>query len=253
MHRLWLLGGACCGRSTSAAVCGSRSMTRPTRNGYSSSLWNRSRFASSSANSPFTAFCGAAWANATTSCGCWTTTSRLSLIFWKWSTTRKAVCRIGVPLREARAAAHALGVLHLDIKPSNLLVWISPDGRPHIRWADFGNSRLLEPGRLSELGITRLASTQTLGIDGPAEGTLHYIAPELFKGETATVRSDLYAMGVMLYQLVAGDLHKPMAAGWELNIADEVLRADVAATANGDPAQRMSSADELAKRLRGIQ
>jgi DNA-binding winged helix-turn-helix (wHTH) protein/Tfp pilus assembly protein PilF len=154
---------------------------------------------------------------------------------------------------EALAAAHALGVLHLDIKPSNLLVWISPDGRPHIRWADFGNSRLLEPGRLSELGITRLASTQTLGIDGPAEGTLHYIAPELFKGETATVRSDLYAMGVMLYQLVAGDLHKPMAAGWELNIADEVLRADVAATANGDPAQRMSSADELAKRLRGIE
>src|SRR3984893_11312466 len=154
---------------------------------------------------------------------------------------------------EALAAAHALGVLHLDIKPSNLLVWISPDGRPHIRWADFGNSRLLDPGRLSQLAITSLASTQTLGIDGPAEGTLHYIAPELFKGETATVRSDLYAMGVMLYQLVAGDLRKPMAAGWELNIADAVLRADVAATANDDPAQRMSSADELAKRLRGIE
>jgi non-specific serine/threonine protein kinase len=154
---------------------------------------------------------------------------------------------------EALAAAHALGILHLDIKPSNLLVWISPDGRPHIRWADFGNSRLLQPGRLSDLGITRLASTQTLGIGGPAEGTLHYIAPELFRGETATVRSDLYAMGVMLYQLVASDLLKPMAAGWELNIADEVLRADVAATANGDPAQRMSSADELAKRLRSIE
>ncbi|HEY4444566.1 MAG TPA: winged helix-turn-helix domain-containing protein [Steroidobacteraceae bacterium] len=154
---------------------------------------------------------------------------------------------------EALAAAHALGVLHLDIKPSNLLVWVSPDGHPHIRWADFGNSRLLQPERLSEFGITRLASTQTLGIDGPAEGTLHYIAPELFRGETATVRSDLYAMGVMLYQLVAGDLRKPMAAGWEFNIADEALRADVAATANGDPAQRMSSADELARRLRGIE
>jgi eukaryotic-like serine/threonine-protein kinase len=154
---------------------------------------------------------------------------------------------------EALAEAHALGVLHLDIKPSNLLVWISPDGRPHVRWADFGNSRLLQPERLSELGITRLASTRTLGIDGPAEGTLHYIAPELFRGGTATVRSDLYAMGVMLYQLVAGDLRKPVAAGWELNIADEVLRLDVAATANGDPAQRMSSADELAKRLRAIE
>ena len=153
---------------------------------------------------------------------------------------------------ESLAAAHALGVLHLDIKPSNLLVWISPDGHPHIRWADFGNSRLLQPERLSELGITRLASTQTLGIGGPAEGTLHYIAPELFKGETATVRSDLYAMGVMLYQLVAGDLRRPMAAGWEQNIADEVLRADVAATANGDPALRLSSADELAKGLRNI-
>jgi DNA-binding winged helix-turn-helix (wHTH) protein/tetratricopeptide (TPR) repeat protein len=178
-----------------------------------------------------------------------------------WCAAAGGAGSIPLPLRvelmaqaaEGLAAAHALGVLHLDIKPSNLLVSTSPDGRPHVRWSDFGNSRLLQPGRLSEFGITRLASTQTLGMDRPAEGTLHYIAPELFRGETATVRSDLYAMGVMLYQLVAGDLRKPVAAGWELNIADEMLRADVAATANGDPAQRMSSADELAKRLRGIE
>jgi non-specific serine/threonine protein kinase len=155
---------------------------------------------------------------------------------------------------ETLAAAHSLGVLHRDIKPSNLLIWTGADGKPRIRWSDFGSGRLLEPERLSELGITQLGSTQTISSEVIAlQGTLNYLAPELLRGETPTIRSDLYALGVMLYQVLAGDLRKPMAVGWEENVSDELLRSDVAACAHDNPALRLSSAGELAVRLRSLE
>lgn len=155
---------------------------------------------------------------------------------------------------EALAAAHSLGVLHGDIKPANLLIWIGADGRPRIRWSDFGSSRLLQPERLSELGITRLGSMQTQSTSLlKLQGTLNYLAPELQRGEALTVRSDLYALGVMLYQIIAGDLRKPMAAGWEGNVTDELLREDIAACAHDNPAMRLTSANELVQRLRDLE
>lgn len=154
---------------------------------------------------------------------------------------------------EALAAAHSLGVLHGDIKPANLLIRIGADGKPRIRWSDFGNSRLLHPERLSELGITRLGSTQTADTSVlKLQGTLNYLAPELLRGEILTVRSDLYALGVMLYQMISGDLRKPMAAGWEDNVANELLREDVAACAHDNPAMRLTSVSELVRRLRTL-
>jgi DNA-binding winged helix-turn-helix (wHTH) protein/serine/threonine protein kinase/tetratricopeptide (TPR) repeat protein len=154
---------------------------------------------------------------------------------------------------EALAAAHSLGVLHGDIKPANLLIWTGAEGRPRIRWSDFGNSRLLQPERLSELGITRLGSAQTADTSVlKLQGTLNYLAPELLRGETLTVRSDLYAFGVMLYQIISGDLRKPIAAGWESNVGDELLREDIASCAHDDPRMRLTSASELVQRLRNL-
>jgi eukaryotic-like serine/threonine-protein kinase len=163
--------------------------------------------------------------------------------------------RIGLMAQAAEtlAAAHAIGVLHMDIKPSNLLVWQGADGKPRLRWSDFGSGRLLQPGRLSELGITQFGTTRTVtDAKRSLRGTLNYIAPELLKGEPPTIKSDIYGLGVMLYQIVAGDLGKPVAAGWEQNVEDELLRADIAATANDNAALRLSSADELAVRLRTL-
>jgi eukaryotic-like serine/threonine-protein kinase len=163
--------------------------------------------------------------------------------------------RIGLMAQAAETlgAAHAIGVLHMDIKPSNLLVWQGADGKPRLRWSDFGSGRLLQPGRLAEFGITRFGSTRTLaGATESVQGTLNYIAPELLKGEAPTIKSDIYALGVMLYQIVAGDLRKPVAAGWERNVEDPLVCSDIAATANDNPALRLSSADELAARLRGL-
>ena len=151
------------------------------------------------------------------------------------------------------AAAHALDVLHKDLKPGNILVASTPDGTPQVKIADFGSASLLVPARLSALGITNLGFTQTSGIDASAmTGTLMYIAPEVYAGQTPTAASDVYALGVLLYQLAAGDFRKPLAPGWEADVADPLIREDIADAACGDPARRLPTASALAERLDAV-
>jgi len=154
---------------------------------------------------------------------------------------------------EAVAAAHSVGVLHKDLKPGNVLV-TGEDGAWHPRLTDFGSSRLLEPGRLDELGITSLGLTLTPGIGGSSSsGTPLYLAPELVAGQAPTVQSDVYALGVMLYQILVGDLSRPMAPGWERDVGDELLREDVARATDGHTARRLPNVSELTKRLRTLE
>jgi non-specific serine/threonine protein kinase len=147
------------------------------------------------------------------------------------------------------AAAHRVGVLHKDIKPANVLIEARGNGwRPRI--ADFGSSRLLEPGRLEELGITALGLTVTQALLDDYSGTPLYLAPELLAGRAPTVQSDVYALGLLLYQLMVGDFRRPLAPGWEQDIGDALLREDIAAATDGNPARRLGSVDELCQRLR---
>jgi DNA-binding winged helix-turn-helix (wHTH) protein/serine/threonine protein kinase len=158
--------------------------------------------------------------------------------------------RVFLGIADAVAAAHGVGVLHKDLKPANVLV--APDEARgwRVRLTDFGSGRLLEPGRLQELGITQLGMTVTQGAGSdPSSGTPLYLAPELIAGQPPTVQSDVYALGLMLYQLIVGDLRRTMATGWEADIADELLREDIAAATDGNPARRLASAAELIDRL----
>jgi len=151
---------------------------------------------------------------------------------------------------EAVAAAHSVGVLHKDLKPANLL--IEGDGADaRLRVADFGSSRLFDSGVLDELDITRLGLTQTQVLSSDS-GTPLYLAPELVAGQSATIKSDVYALGVTLYQLLVGDFRRPLAPGWESDIDDPLLRQDIADAANGDPAKRLESVAALATRIRTI-
>lgn len=156
-----------------------------------------------------------------------------------------------VPIVETVAAAHAVGVLHKDLKPGNVLVAARADGW-QMRLTDFGSSRLLQPERLAELGITALGMTMTLAGSDSSSGTPLYLAPELLAGQPATVRSDVYALGMLLYQWLAGDLRRPLAPGWERDIGDPLLREDIAAATDADPARRIASAADLAERLRRL-
>jgi DNA-binding winged helix-turn-helix (wHTH) protein/serine/threonine protein kinase len=165
----------------------------------------------------------------------------------------------GVPLRtrlqiflnvaKALADAHDAGVLHKDLKPANILV-SSRDGSPVVKVADFGSASLTEPAKLKALGITNLGFTQTLLPNSePLTGTLMYLAPEILGGHTPSARTDVYALGVILYQIVMGDFRKPLAPGWESDVDDALLREDIARAAYGDPARRLGRARDLIERI----
>lgn len=156
-----------------------------------------------------------------------------------------------IPIVDTVAAAHAVGVLHKDLKPGNVLVAARGDGW-QTRLTDFGSSRLLQPERLAELGITALGMTMTMAGSDSSSGTPLYLAPELLAGQPATVRSDVYALGMLLYQWLAGDMRRPLAPGWERDVEDPLLREDIAEATDADPARRFASAAELAERLRRL-
>ncbi len=156
---------------------------------------------------------------------------------------------IAAEIADALSAAHGMGVLHKDLKPGNVLVRKKEDGTAGIVLADFGSGRALDLSRFAALGIT--------GFDAPSgpettSGTAMYRAPELLTGGSPTVQADLYALGVLLFQLVTGDFRRPLAPGWEELVGDELLQADIAAAAAGDPSRRLGDAAELARRLRHL-
>ncbi len=154
-----------------------------------------------------------------------------------------------IDIAQAVAAAHDIGVLHKDLKPANILVVLGAGGW-QIKIADFGSASLFDPSRLQALGITNLGFTQTAGLENDAlTGTLMYLAPEVLAGQSPSASADVYAFGVMLYQLIIGDFRKPLAPGWEADVQDPLLRDDIADAACGDPAKRLSSAADLVERL----
>lgn len=163
--------------------------------------------------------------------------------------------RIGLALRvvEAVAAAHSVGVLHKDLKPSNILVDRDADGALRVCVSDFGSGKLMEPDRLQQLDRSVMGFTQTRSVlDDDPSATLLYLAPEVLAGHVPTVQTDVYALGILVYQLMVGDCRRPLAPGWEEQIHDPLLRSDIALAAHGEAARRLGSAQELADRLRRL-
>ena len=87
----------------------------------------------------------------------------------------------------------------------------------------------------------------------PFSGTRLYMAPELLEGKRPTLQADVYALGVMLYQLVVGDLTHALAPGWQLDVDDQLLAEDIAAAVDGHPERRLGNALRLAERLRTLE
>ena len=175
-----------------------------------------------------------------------------------WAETQGGLANIPLDVRLrlltdvawAIASAHDLGVLHKDLKPGNILI-SKRAGGPQIKIADFGSATLLSHSRLGALGITNMGFTHTED-SGSLSGTVMYVAPEVVAGQSPTTASDVYALGVLLYQLAVGDFRKPLAPGWEAEVSDPLLCEDIAEAACGDPARRLKTASEFAERIMNL-
>jgi class 3 adenylate cyclase/dienelactone hydrolase len=157
-------------------------------------------------------------------------------------------------MADALAAAHGAGVLHKDLKPANVLIREGPEGQPRVCLSDFGIGLLTSREALETPGVTVAGLTEAL-LSSSVEtgaGTRLYMAPEVMEGRPATPLSDVYSLGVILYQLVAADFGRALATGWERDIADPLLRADISACVDGDPEKRVGAPAELARRLRAL-
>src|SRR3984957_18758 len=150
------------------------------------------------------------------------------------------------------AALHSVGVLHKDLKPSNIFVKPAAGQPVDIALGDFGSGDVFDPRHIDQLGITRLGFTNTVAPSGRNSVTPPYAAPETLQGEPFTVKADIYALGMILYQLLTGDFRKALSPGWEHDIDDEVLREDLALAVAENPGVRLADAEVLARRLRTL-
>jgi serine/threonine-protein kinase len=151
---------------------------------------------------------------------------------------------LGAQVAEALGAAHERGMVHRDIKPQNVLL----TGRGEAKVADFG--------------IARAGSSVTISKTGSVMGTAGYMSPEQALGKPATPKSDLYSLGVVLYEALTGELpytadnpiavsmkhvNEPLVPPREIEpTIPEGMNALVTRLMAKDPEDRYASADELA-------
>ena len=120
--------------------------------------------------------------------------------------------RVAIPLADAIAAAHARGVTHRDIKPANVMV--ADDGQ--VKVLDFGLAKLIPEHDTEETLISGPTPA------GSVLGTVNYMSPEQLRGEEADQRSDIFALGVVLYQMATGAV--PYQGKSSLDVAASILR-----------------------------
>jgi serine/threonine protein kinase len=166
----------------------------------------------------------------------------------------ETAAEIGIQACAGLDYAHRRGIIHRDVKPGNLMVVGGPvgGGEMTVKLTDFGIARAIEQTRITQVGSV--------------VGTAAYLAPEQVRGEEATPATDVYALGVVLYQFLTGRLpyegsslaelavrqqnEKPLPPSTYNDDVPEPLGFSVLRALEGDPNRRYASADELSSGLR---
>ena len=156
--------------------------------------------------------------------------------------------QIAIRILSALQHAHSNGIIHRDLKPGNVLV----NAEGHIKVADFG--------------IARVAGSNTLSKNDSVIGSAHYFSPEQARGEDVTVASDIYSVGVVMYEMLTGrvpfdgdtpvaialqhisSLPQPLTA-LEESVSPAMERVVLTAL-NKDPQNRYRSASDMARAIR---
>lgn len=165
--------------------------------------------------------------------------------------------RYGTEIADALALAHEHGVTHRDLKSTNVM--ITPKRGAKV--LDFGLARSLDTSQIDALSHSQRSLTD----EGLIAGTLPYMAPELLRGQRGDHRSDIWALGVLLYEMVAGRRPFTGATGFEVSAAilhqpPEALPSSIPAPMRTiiqrclekNPGQRYQDASEVSLALEGM-
>jgi tetratricopeptide (TPR) repeat protein len=159
----------------------------------------------------------------------------------------KQIQQIAIQICQALAYCHTLGIIHRDLKPGN--VWLTQDGT----------------AKLGDFGLAAGADFTLMTMKGALLGTVGYMPPELLLGQQAEPRSDLYSLGVMLYELVTGRLpflgdqfvaiisqhinSPPVAPSWHNPEIPQAFETLILRLLAKTPDERPENADAVAKIL----
>ena len=122
---------------------------------------------------------------------------------------------LAIPLTKALGAAHEKGVVHRDLKPRNIMV----SDEDVLKVLDFGLAKMQSTG---EKSVDSIATTEALTVEGHVLGTMPYMAPEQVQGHEVDQRSDIFSLGIILYELATG--HRPFRGANSADLVSSILR-----------------------------